>query len=209
MTEENPITLQLTYKDLREIMREDHEERFKVIFDDIPYNHEDYVRTKGETHRSFVEDDGREMRWFIFKDLVTDIEYYFNYTYHRDWSVDLPSDMFDAPKGIEFVEKSVLFPEPEPAPIKEPILTPLHKAVRDLNSKYKAIEPECKILAPKEKLQVPSKKIKEVLAFLKRKDWSSYDLQMLLTPICIEYKIDRDSFWQWLQVKRGAWKCKK
>lgn len=209
MTEETPITLQLTYKDLREIMRGDHEERFKVIFDDIPYNHEDYVRTKGETHRSFVEDDGREMRWFIFKDLVTDIEYYFNYTYHRDWSVDLPSDMFDAPKGIEFVEKSVLFPEPAPKPIPEPVLTIEQKADKELWAKYEAIASECKVLLPKEKLKVPKAKIDEIIQFLKTEKFNAYQLREKVVPVCIEYRLEEKSFWQWLQVKRGVWKCKK
>lgn len=209
MTEETPITLQLTYKDLREIMRGDHEERFKVIFDDIPYNHEDYVRTKGETHRSFVEDDGREMRWFIFKDLVTDNEYYFNYTYHRDWSVDLPSDMFDAPKGIEFVEKSVLFPEPAPKPIPEPVLTIEQKADKELWAKYEAIASECKVLLPKEKLKVPKAKIDEIIQFLKTEKFNAYQLREKVVPVCIEYRLEEKSFWQWLQVKRGVWKCKK
>jgi hypothetical protein len=195
------MTLQLTKKELHRLVSGDLDERFEEIFNDIPFYHEDYVRSKGETHRSYVEDDGREFRWYTFKDTQTGIEYTINYTYHPEWD----NDITDLPNGIEIVEKSVLFPE-VPVVVPAPVLTPEQQANADMWAQYRAIKSECKVIEKKEKLQVPSAKIKEILAFLKTSKFSLMDLQNLIIPVCIEYKLEEKSFWQWIQVKRGVWK---
>jgi hypothetical protein len=195
------MTLQLTKKELHRLVSGDLDERFEEIFNDIPFYHEDYVRSKGETHRSYVEDDGREFRWYTFKDTQTGIEYTINYTYHPEWD----NDITDLPSGIEIVEKSVLFPE-VPVVVPAPVLTPEQQANADMWAQYRAIKSECKVIEKKEKLQVPSAKIKEILAFLKTSKFSLMDLQNLIIPVCIEYKLEEKSFWQWIQVKRGVWK---
>jgi hypothetical protein len=179
----------------------DLDDRFEEIFNDIPFYHEDYVRTKGETHRSYIEDDGREYRWYIFKDTQTGIEYTINYTFNPEWD----NDISDLPKGIEIVDKSVLFPE-VPVVIPAPVLTPEQQANADMWAQYRAIKSECKVVEKKEKLKVPSAKIKEILAFLKTSKFSLMDLQNMVIPVCIEYKLEEKSFWTWIQVKRGVWK---
>jgi hypothetical protein len=195
------MTLQLTKKELQRLVSGDLDERFEEIFNDIPFYHEDYVRTKGETHRSYIEDDGREYRWYIFKDTQTGIEYTINYTFNPEWD----NDITDLPKGIEIVEKSVLFPE-VPVVIPAPVLTPEQQANADMWAQYRAIKSECKVVEKKEKLKVPSAKIKEILAFLKTSKFSLMDLQNMVIPVCIEYKLEEKSFWTWIQVKRGVWK---
>jgi hypothetical protein len=195
------MTLQLTKKELHRLVSGDLDERFEEIFNDIPFYHEDYVRSKGETHRSYVEDDGREFRWYTFKDTQTGVEYTINYTYHPEWD----NDITDLPKGIEIVEKSVLFPE-VPVVIPAPVLTPEQQANADMWAQYRAIKSECKVVEKKEKLKVPSAKIKEILAFLKTSKFSLMDLQNMVIPVCIEYKLEEKSFWTWIQVKRGVWK---
>jgi hypothetical protein len=195
------MTLQLTKKELQRLVSGDLDERFEEIFNDIPFYHEDYVRTKGETHRSYIEDDGREYRWYIFKDTQTGIEYTINYTFNPEWD----NDISDLPKGIEIVDKSVLFPE-VPVVIPAPVLTPEQQANADMWAQYRAIKSECKVVEKKEKLKVPSAKIKEILAFLKTSKFSLMDLQNMVIPVCIEYKLEEKSFWTWIQVKRGVWK---
>lgn len=195
------MTLKFTKYELERLVCDNLDYRFKKIFDDIPMYHEDHVPEPGETHRSYVEDDGREYRWYIFKDTQTGIKYTINYTYHRDW----PADFFDMPDGIEIVAESVLFP---PVPVVEPVkvLTPEEQANADMWVQYRAIAAECKVVEKKEKLKVPAAKIKEILDFLKTTKFSMRDLQNMVIPVCIEYKLEEKSFWTWIQVKRGVWK---
>ena len=201
MTEQR---LKLTHKEVEKLINNRLDtERFEEVFNDIPMYHPEHVMQKGETHRSYIEDDQREYRWYIFKDTVTGVEHCINYTYHPEW----PNDLMDTPESIEIVandEDSDIYVKPIPVPA--PVLTPFQKTIEDLFAPYKAIESECRIVIPKEKLNVPKAKIDEVLALLK----GSYllpDLLKLVIPICIEYRIEEKSFWQWLQVKRKAWKA--
>jgi hypothetical protein len=196
------MTLQLTKKELQRLVCDDLGERFEEIFNDIPFYHEDHEPTKGETHRSYMEDDGREFRWYIFKDTLTGIEYCINYTFNPEWE----NDFDDMPNGIEIVEKSVLFPE-VPVVAPAPVLTAEEQANADMWAQYRAIEADCRKVEKKEKLkEVPEAKKKEILAFLKTKSFSMRDLQNLIIPVCIEHKLEQKSFWTWIQVKSGAWK---
>lgn len=202
MTTSTP-KLKLTMKQLEKFVNNQLPERFEEIFDDIPMYHPDHVIQKGETHRQYVEDDGREYRWFIFKDTKTDKEYYLNYTYSPEW----PNDIFDAPDEIEVVEKeedSDIYEAPKPVVVPEPVLTPEQKADKELWAKYEAVEGKKKF----EDLEkpIPKKVIKEVTDFLKLGNFNMLQLRAKVIPVCIEYQVEQQSFWEHVQQKRGAWK---
>jgi hypothetical protein len=199
--------LKLTHKEVENLINNRFDdERFEVTFDDIPMYHKDHVIAKGETHRDYTEDDGREFRWFIFTDKVTGLEHHINYTYHKDW----PNDIFDIPDSIEVVEKkeeSDIYVAPKPVVEPEVILSPEEQADKDLWNRYLAVEPECTVVIPKEKLKVPSATIKEVLRFIKEEKYNARQLRAVVIPLCIEYKFEHASFWKWIQVKRKVWKA--
>lgn len=201
-------TLKLTRKELEDLINNRLEtERFEEIFNDIPLYHPDHVPEKGETHRDYIEDDGREYRWLIVKDTVTGVEHWINYTYNSEW----PNDVFDVPSSIELVTDdtlSSLYEAPVVVPVAEPTLSPREQADRDLKAQYDAIKAECQVVVPKQKLPVPKARIDEVLNFLKEGKFGIIELRAMVFPICIEYRLEEASFWQWIQVKRGVWKVK-
>lgn len=179
-------------------------ERFDEIFNDIPMYHPDHVIEKGERHTDYIEDDGREYRWMIIVDKVTGLEHCINYTYNKEW----PNDILDTPDFIQIVEQeedSDFYVKPVPVVVDEPVLSPEAHADKEMTAKYKAIESECVILPKKGKIPVPKEKIDEVLAFLKTKNWGILQLRAIIVPICIEYKVEQNSFWHWIQVKRKVW----
>lgn len=204
MTEQK---LKLTHKEVEKLINNRlNTERFEEVFNDIPMYHPDHVMQKGETHRSYVEDDQREYRWYIFKDTVTGVEHCINYTYHPEF----PNDLMDTPDSIEIVsndEDSDIYVKPVPVVVPEKKLSPEAQADKDLCDSYKVIEAECVILPRTGKIPVPKEKIDEVLSFLKTKEWGIFQLRAIILPICIEYKVEQNSFWHWLQVKRKVWKA--
>lgn len=198
-------TLKLTQKEVDKLINNRlNSERFEEIFNDIPMYHPDHVIEKGETHRQYV-DDSREYRWYIFKDTKTDIEYCINYIYHPEW----PNDLMDLPESIKVVstpEESDLYVAPVPVVEPEPVLTTEQRYDKDLWAKYQDVASECKVVEKKEKLKVPKATIDDILAFLKSEKFSILELRAKVIPVCIEYKLEEKSFWQWIQVKRGVWK---
>lgn len=198
-------TLKLTAKEIDNLLNNKlHIDRFEEIFNDIPMYHPDHVIEKGETHRDYM-DDGREYRWYIFKDTVTGEEHCINYTYNSEW----PNDLMDLPKSIQIVdnpEESDLYVAPVPVVEPEPVLTIEQRYDKDLWSKYQDIASECKVVEKKEKLKVPKATIDDILAFLKSEKFNILELRAKVIPVCIEYKLEEKSFWQWIQVKRGVWK---
>ena len=197
-------TLNLTKKNLDDFVNNKLPERFQEIFDDIPMYHPEHVIEKGETHRQYTEDDGREYRWFIFKDTKTNIEYCLNYTYNSDW----PNDIMDVPSSIKIVDKeedSDVYEAPKPVIIPETILTPEQQADKELWAKYEAVEGKKTI----DEHKVPAKVIKELCSFLKAGNFNMYQLRSKIIPVCIEFKVEQQSFWNHLQQKRGAWKKSK
>lgn len=181
-------------------------DRFEETFNDIPMYHPDHVIEKGETHRSYIEDDGREYRWMIIVDKQTGNEHYINYTYNPEW----PNDILSTPDFIEIVERdedSDFYVKPVPVVVAEHVLSPEAQADKDLCEQYKLIEAECTILPRTGKIPVPKEKIDEVLAFLKTKEWGVFQLRAIILPICIDHKVEQNSFWHWLQVKRKVWKA--
>lgn len=200
-------TLKMTKKEVDKLINNRlNIERFEEIFNDIPMYHPDHVIEKGETHYQYQEDDGRQYCWYIFKDTLTDIEYCINYTYHPEW----PNDLIATPDSIKIVENeedSDLYIKPEP--IVEPvvILSPEKQADKDLTDAYNAIKSQCREVIPKEKLEVPKERIKQLLDLLKTTNFTIIDVRAIAYPICIEYKLEQKSFWRWIQVKTGAWKA--
>lgn len=79
-----------------------------------------------------------------------------------------------------------------------------------LKKAYEKIESECSEFKTNATLsQIPSAKIGEIIKFLNQeRGYSFNDIIEKVYPLCIEYKLNQKSFWQWLQVKRGAWKQK-
>lgn len=198
-------TLKLTAQEIDNLLNNKLQtDRFEEIFNDIPMYHPDHVIEKGETHRDYM-DDGREYRWYIFKDTVTGEEHCINYTYNSEW----PNDLMDLPKSMQIVdnpEESDLYVAPVPVVEPEPVLTNEQRYDKDLWAKYQAIAPECKVVEKKEKLNVPKATIDDILAFLKSEKFNILELRAKVIPVCIEYKLEEKSFWQWIQVKRGVWK---
>jgi hypothetical protein len=189
-------TLKLTNKDLNNFINNKMPERFEEVFDDIPMYHPDHEIQKGETHRQYTEDDGREYRWFIFKDTKTDIEYCLNYTYSPEW----PSDMMDYPSSIQIVEKaeeSDAYEPPKPVVVPEKVLSPVEKADKELWAKYEAVEGK-KVFEDLDKA-VPKKVIKEIKDFLKLGNFNMYQLREKIIPVCIEYKVEQQSLWNHIQ----------
>lgn len=191
-------TLKITYPELKLIMRDDwHDDRFEVVYDDIPK----------EGHSSDYIERGKQYRYFEFKDNITGLHYYFSYVWYEEISSDFPLDFLgDPPDGVEFIETSVLVepPKPKPEPFVE--LTPAQKADKELWDKYLSVKDECKVVEKKEKISVPKEVIKEIIRFLKEEKFNAYQLREKIIPVCIEYKLEQNSFWHWIQVKRGAWK---
>jgi len=175
-------------------------DRFEETFNDIPMYHPDHVIEKGETHRSYIEDDGREYRWLILQDKLTNVEHYINYTYNPEW----PNDILSTPDFIEIVEKeedSDFYVEPVPVVVAEPVLSPEAQSDKDLWARYQAMKHECRNVEPKERLKVPKARIDEILTLLKSKNFNAYQLRGVVIPVCIEYKLDDETFWRWIQSK--------
>jgi hypothetical protein len=198
MTEQK---LKLTSKEVEKLINNRlNTERFEEVFNDIPMYHPDHVMQKGETHRSYIEDDQREYRWYIFKDTVTGVEHCINYTYHPEW----PNDLMDTPDSIEIVandEDSDIYIKPVPVVEPEKILTPEAQADKDLWAKYQAMKHECRNVEPKERLKVPKARIDEILNLMKTKTYNIYQLRAVIVPVCIEYKLEDVTFWRWIQSK--------
>lgn len=190
------MTITLTQQDLEHFVNGRLPKRFEEIFNDIPMYHPDHVIEKGETHRQYTEDDGRQYRWFIFKDTKTNIEYCLNYVYNSEW----PNDIIDYPSDIKIVDKaedSDVYEAPKPLVVAEPVLSPEQKADKELWSKYEAVEDKKSF----EESQVPKKVIKEIKEFLKLGKFSMFQLRAKIIPVCIEYKVEQQSLWQHVQKK--------
>lgn len=194
-------SLKLTRKEIDNLINNRLDiDRFEEIFNDIPMYHPDHVIEKGETHRDYTEDDGREYRWYIFKDAVTGVEHCINYTWNPEW----PNDLMDTPSSIQIVEQdeeSDLYVKPKQIVVQEPVLTPEEASDKELWARYQAIKHECREVQPKERLKVPKARIDEILNFLKTKKFNMYQLRAVVIPVCIEYKLEDVTFWRWIQSK--------
>lgn len=188
--------LQLTYKELALIVGDDwHDDRFNVLYDDIPK----------EGHSSQYIDRGRQYRFFEFEDKVTGKSYHFSYTWYEDYPVEFPlAFLSDAPEGITFVQESVLVPAVA-APVVEKVLTPVQQADNDLWATYKAVEDQ---MSTDEKAlkAIPKDVWKDILAFMRSKQFSIIDVRAKLVPVMLEYRIHDQLLWTHIQQKLGHWK---
>lgn len=198
-------TLKLTYEELVEIMSDDFD-RFRVIFDDIPPMHPDYVAEPGDRSSNYIEDDGRQLRSFEFVDTETGIEYSFSYIYHRDWRTEFPcSFLGDPPAGIEFVNEekdSTLFTPVVLIPVPEPELTPAEAQDKALWAEYKAIEHETTPFDNAKKKLVSVADIEDIVTYTKTPGLRMDVLRSKILPLCIKHRIEQLSFFRYIQSKR-------
>lgn len=197
--------LKLTQKEIYKLINDDlNIDRFDCTFDEIPIYHPDNIKKDGETHRDYIN-KGSEYRWFIFKDTLTDIDYCLNYTYHQDW----PNDIMSLPDNIIVVENdedSDIYIKPVPIIKKEVPLSPENQADKNLWEEYLTIKDQCKIVMPKEKLNIPKEEFNDLINMMRTKSFSIVQLRSKVIPLCIKYKLEDKSFWNWLQGNFKKWK---
>lgn len=189
-------TLKLTYREMEQIINGDLDERFEVLFNKIPYDSND----PDDDPNNYIEDDGRQLRSFEFKDKTTGEEYQFSYVWHSEWGFDMPLSMLSKlPTGIEWVEVSVINP---PKPV-EPVVvpkTPEQIADEAVWAPYQALVDagEARVYA---RGMIPEKLVRELRKWVKdpSNKFSLYDLRAKFIPICVEYKVEQKSFWQYVQ----------
>lgn len=208
------MSLMITVSDLDKIVR-GQIARFSVEFNDLPMYMPGYKRSVDDTHRKFIEDDGREYRVLIFKDNETGKVYNLNYVYHSEFGNEYGA--FDGCEGLTFVKdpkQSDLYVEDKKAEtIKE--LEPVVQEQKNLADKLKAQYYEMegkekfKLVKSNDVIQVPVSVINDLKSFMKTKKFNLYELQARIFKICIDYKLEQKSFWQWFQIKIGNWKLKK
>lgn len=197
--------LKLTNKELDLLINNKlHNERFEKLFDDIPVFHPDHDNDSGERSSDYIEDDGRQYRWYIFKDKMTGLEYCLNYTYNIEW----PNDLIQAPDSIEIVkneEDSDLYVSKtnveKSVPIHNAEVSDERKSDEELWNNYQKIKNECKKVELKEKLNVPVDKIASIFDLIYSKKFNMIQLRSVIIPVCIDYRLDDVSFWHWIQLK--------
>lgn len=193
------MTIKMTTKELDKLVNGNLFDRFEVMFDDIPIYMEGYVLSPGETHRSFTEDDGREYRVLVLKDLKTNKELDLNYTYNKEW----PNDVLDKPSWVIIVDEkeSDFYKAPVVVAPKEEVLTPEQKADKELLATYAAVKALCVKVEVGKRLKVPKPVIDDILNFLATAKFNMYQLRAKVYPVAIEYRLEADTFWHWLQKK--------
>lgn len=211
------MTLMITVSELDKIVR-GQIARFGVEFNDIPLYMPGYKRSADETHRKFIEDDGREYRVLIFKDKETGKVYDLNYVYHSEFGNEY--EAFDGCEGLTFVKdpkQSALYVEEKKVEsIKdvkelEPVVQEQKNLADKLKAQYYEMEGKEKFqfVKPDDVIEVPVSVINDLKNFLKTKKFNLYQLQAKVFKICIDYKLEQKSFWQWIQIKIGNWKLEK
>lgn len=208
---------EITWKELRDLIAGGYD-RFEIIQNSIPIDDE-------EDRSNYIEDDGREYRFFHFKDLKTDEEYGFSYVWHREHPFDHYSILSDLNEcGIKIVAESTQeldryqahgWDNPEPLPavtepiVPEVVLTPEQQADKELCDAYHAVE-AAENLQPDDISNIsdiPQADINAILKFLRTETkFSLIDLRKLLFPLCIKYKVHQKSLWAHIQRAMGNWK---
>lgn len=178
--------LQLTSREINDIIS-DNIDRFELIMEGLP---------KDDDVDKYIEDDGRQYRLCEFKDTETNETYYFQYVSYPDMYSDFPCDFLIVPEGITIVPISVIDP-PKPV-IPEPIvLTAEQKADKELWNKYLQTD-HVPFVNPRTH-KIPNTIITDICVFMKNSQFSMIQLRAKLIPVCIEYKVEQKSFWNWLQ----------
>lgn len=198
----DPNILYLTYAELEEILYNNNTERFVTTFDSIP------LPEPGETDynvNNYIEDDGRQMRTVEFTDKLTNKEYSFCYVWSSEWGYDFPNTMFNSPDGVEFVDESVLAKKTFGNIKRKERIAHSEKAkkakqmMRLYNRMNLIKEFDFKTT------DIPDERLKSLVDSwnaMKDQKFGIYDLQLLLIPTCIEYKIGNAKLWAWVQTKK-------
>lgn len=187
------MSLNLTYRDLQDIV-EGRLERFETLYDDLP---------KDGSPRDYMEDDGRRYNWFHFRDTRTGKEYEFQYVWHSEFSSTFPECMLsDLPEGINIVSVSEVNP-PKPKPVmEEKELSPSQQADKELMARYNEVLPQCVPFTTLRSAKIKSDDLRQIFALLSTKKFSMIDIRSVIIPICIEKRIEMNSFWRFIQRKR-------
>lgn len=184
--------LALTYQDLYLITCGEFD-RFEVLYNAIPND--------GDPN-SYIEDDGRQMRFFEFKDCDTGMTYNFSYVWHGEYGYEFPLSMFNFPDGVDLIEESVIVIKKavEEKPAK--ILTQRELDDAKLWDEYSSLEVKD---FSEMRDQIPISAFDNAFALLKTKEFTLSDIRAVVLPICIKYRIDQKSTWAYIQKTCGAW----
>lgn len=191
--------LKLTYKEMVKIISGDLDDRFEILYNRIPYDSTDPT----DDPNNYIEDDGRQLRYFEFKDKTTNIEYGFSYVWHAYHGFDMPFSMMSGlPDGIEWVKESVLFPPVQVVPVVEP-KTAEQIADEAIWAPYKELV-DSGLAKPFVKGMVPENIVKDLRKWIKTNKFNLYELRAKVIPVCVTYEVEQKSFWQYIQ----GWKKK-
>lgn len=177
------IELYLTYKELEQICDDDHD-GFTLI----------------ENSVSSEEDDGRELRFVLFKENVTGLEYYFNYV-QSEFNIDMSMDLLNHDPKISIRKVDAV---PIPKVVVQKVLSPIEQADKDLTDKYNSVK-----VVPYKKGLVPKEVISDIVKFVNEEKFNMFQLRAKVFPVCIEYGVEESSLWEHIQVTRGVWKKRK
>jgi hypothetical protein len=187
------MALELTYADMESIIDGEFEDRFKIHSNKIPYDSTDPT----DDPMNSIEDDGRQLRYFEFEDLQTGATYSFTYVWHGEWGFDVPHCILNLPNSIVWIKESKINP---PKPVVEPVVEKTAEQLADeaVWAPYRALESAGE-LRKYAKGMVPEKLVRELRKWLKTERFNMYGLRAKFIPICVEYKVDQQSFWQYVQ----------
>lgn len=190
--------LQLTYKELESILMGNFlPERFEITYNNIP------APTVGQTDydiSDYLEDDGRRITNCEFIDHSTNTEYFFCYVDHPEHTTELRYALMDKIENIEIVDISVINPPQVKTEVKkvDVVETDEEKRIRLMNEEYDSID---KVDFDAQTSKVPLAIVDDLITFVSQKNFSKRNLLDKFTPICIQYKTERNTLWRYIASK--------
>ena len=179
--------LKVTNNELIDIISGD-DDNYEIITNGLPL----------EDQHLYKEDDGREFHIVEFIDKRTNEEYYFQYIWHPEYTTNFKYDFLVKPKNIEIVSVSVINPPIDVVP-KEPELTEEQKEDKKLWQLYLDTPDKEQFISIK-KSGIDKKIIDDILQKLSG-PFSIIQLRAIIIPVCIKYKLEQKSFWNFIQKK--------
>lgn len=204
----DPEMLYLTYEELEEIVQ-GNIERFDVVFDHIPLPE---PGEKDYNINQYMEKDGRQYRQVHFTDTLTKKDYHMGYTY-APYGWEFPLNINFEPNDVIFVDESVLEEKIsifEVKPKKRIEYSEKGKKTTKMMRIYSRMGLEKKFCI--ETTDIPEERLIELKEkFQKMKDsaFCMWDLQLLIIPTCIEYKVNDDALWAWIHNPKTKVKTRK
>lgn len=194
--------LELTNRELELLTTENLDNhRFNVTYNDLT------PPDKGETDykpSDYMENDGRMYFVCRFNDILTGKEYEFQYIHQSNVSVQFPFDMLSCDSKIKIVDKSSLdankmrtFKDKKER--KE--LSPKKKEAMKL---YRIYNKLTKVKFELFITEIPETKLREMIQFCKdgdKKGFNIVDSHLMMLPVCIQYKTEINSLWQYVRSK--------